>query len=461
MFRPARSPVVVVPFAPRRTAGRAALALAQAAAVAVVAPLAAPAARAAGLTEVADAAEQDNPIDVHVGLSFDLLRHSALITRENTQPPPDDPDGAPRTADVKELRWEHLRYRVKPRLEIGVFRDLAIFTEWPIVLLSEQRTRFETGTTADNSTIVRDLPPAAPPSVDAWTQTEGAGNDQPKIQDGATAGSAYGFPANPYNNWRVGADGTWAGYRQGLDNPSFGLRWSPTNNARDETKPTITLQADYTAPFFGFMDPTNDVIEDAGAPGIVANGLHRFHFSVSMSKRFLLLDPYFLVEYSIPFTGSGDGHLLGHQPRQNGAFIAGLEIIPYEDKKQQQKFTVEVQGMARYYSEGRDYSEVSDLFREMTYTDQFVRVGGEAGIGFSAFNIVTLDVRGILNYDTEHFLTIEDFGKDLDDPNDEIDLDNPAERNPFYNPALDTVGRRLRIEDSVLMGFQARLGITF
>jgi hypothetical protein len=70
-------------------------------------------------------------------------------------------------------------------------------------------------------------------------------------------------------------------------------------------------------------------------------------------------------------------------------------------------------------------------------------------------------VQGLLNYDTEHFLTIEDFGKDLGDANDEIDLDNPAERNPFYNPALDTVGRRLRIEQSLQMGFLAHIGLTF
>jgi hypothetical protein len=117
--------------------------------------------------------------------------------------------------------------------------------------------------------------------------------------------------------------------------------------------------------------------------------------------------------------------------------------------------------MARYYSEGRDYSEISDLFREQTYTDQFVRVGGEAGLAFSAFHVVSLDLRGILNYDTEHFLSIEKFGSDLDDNNREVNLDKPEERNPFYNPAIDTVGRRLRIEQSVLLGFQARLGITF
>jgi hypothetical protein len=419
-------------------------------------------AHSAGITEVADAAEEGNPIDIVGSVSFDVLRHTALLTRENTQPPPDDPAGVPRTANVKELAYERLRYRLKPRLEIGIFHDLSLFTEWPIVLWDAQSTRFAEGTNATNSTIVRDLAPATPPAVDDWPQIEGAGNNRPEIQDGAAPGSAYGFPKNGYNNWRVGADGTWAGYRRGLDNPTFGLRWSPTNNRRDETKPTITLQADYTAPFFAFMDPTKDVLEDAAAPGTVANGLHRFHFSVGMSKRVLLLEPYFLVEYSIPFTGGEDQHVLGMFPRQNGAFIAGLELIPYEEPKTAQKFAVELQGMARYYSEGRDYSEVSDLFREQTYTDQFLRTGGEIGVVYSAYRVISFDLRGIVNYDTEHFLTIEDFGKDLDnDDNDKVDLRDPAERNPYFNPALDAVGRRLRIEQSVLLGLQARVTLIF
>lgn len=423
--------------------------------------LAAAPAAAAGITAVADAAEDGNPIDVVGTVSFDLMRQTALITRENTQAPPDDPTADPRTANVKELQYEHLRYRLKPRLEIGVFHDLAVFTEWPIVLWDSQSTTFAEGTTSTNSTIARDRAPATVPTIDGWPQVEGAGNATPQLQDGIAPDSAYGFPKNGYNNWRVGADGTWAGYRQGVDNPSFGLRWSPTNNERDETKPTITLQADYTAPFFDFMDPTTDAIEDEGAPGVVANGTHRFHFSVAMSKRFLILDPYFLVEYSIPFTGGKDEHLLGMFPRQNGAFLAGVEVVPYEDSKRDQKFAIELQGMARYYSEGRDYSELSDLFREQTYTDQFVRVGGEVGVAYSAFHVVSLDVRGILNYDTEHFATIEDFGKDGADANDEVDLDNPAERNPYYNPVIDTVGRRLRIEQSLLVGLQARLSLTF
>lgn len=421
-----------------------------------VAGLCAGSADAARITDVADAAEEGDPIDINLELKFDFVRSSALITRENTQPPPDDPAGTPRSADVKELNWERQRFRLKPRIEVGVFHDLALFTEWPIVLWDAQTTSFADGTDASNSTLVRDSAPNASPTVDGWPETAGAGNNKPEIQDGK-----YGFPNNGYNNWRFDGEGKWAGYRQGLDNPQFGVRWSPLNNERDDTKPTITVQADYTPPFFGFMNPTTDALEDTGTPGNVADGLHKFHFSIASSKRFLILDPYFMVDYTIPFIAGNDEHLLGQFPRQTGGFVAGVEIVPYEDKKLDQKFAVNLQGSAHYFSEGRDYSEVSDLFREQTYTEQYVRIGAQAGLGFKAFGIFFFDLTGQFAYDTEHFLSIEDFGKDLDDANNEIDLDNPAERNPYYNPAIDTVGRRLRIEQSIQLGVLAYAGVTF
>lgn len=413
-------------------------------------------AHAARVTDVPDAADGDNPIDVHLELKFDFTRSTALITRENTQPPPDDPTAAPRTADVKELEWERQKFRLRPQLQVGVFHDLALFVEWPIVLWDAQQTRFAEDTNAGNSTIIRDQSPNATPIVDGWEETGGTGNTNAQIVDGK-----YGFPNNGYNNWRMNGQGEWAGYRQGLDNPAFGIRWSPLNNERDETKPTVTLQADYTAPFFGFMNPTEDELEESGTPGIVSDGLHKFHFSIASSKRYLIFDPYFVVDYTIPFTGGAGDHLTGHQPRQHGGFIAGLEIVPFEDKKLDQRFALELSGSARYFSEGRDYSEVSDLFREMTYTDQFVRVGANAGINFRAFKLFFIDIQGQFAYDTEHFLTIEDFGNDLDDANDEVDLTNPAERNPFYNPAIDTVGRRLRVEQSIQLGILAHIGVTF
>ena len=414
-------------------------------------------ARAATVTDVPDALEPDNPIDVRTELKFDLARRTALITRENTQVPADDPTGAPRTVDVKELEYDRLKFRLRPRLEVGFFKDASFFVEWPIVLWDQQTTRFATGTNTDNSTLARDMAPGPSPTVDGWPETEGTGNTRQEIVDGK-----YGFPGKRYNDWRVGNNGAFKGYRQGLDNPTFGLRFSPINNERDDTLPTVTVQTDYTAPFFGFMDPTNDSIDDPTQPGGVSDGLHKFHFSVAMSKRFSVLDPYFVADYTLPLPGTADTDLPGHQPRQSGGFTMGLEIVPYEETQMQQRFAVRVATSARYFSEGRDYSEVSDVFKEMTYTDQWVRIGGELGLSFKAFNLVHFDLSGFGGYDTEHYLTIEDFGKDLpDDPNAQIDLDNAAERNPFFNPALDTVGRRLRIEQSTEIGVLVHLGLNF
>lgn len=414
-------------------------------------------ARAAQITEVADAVDGDDPFDANLEVKFDVERHSGLITRENFQPPQNDAGGKPRTVDVKELSFERVRFRIKPRLEVGIFHDLSAFAEWPIVIWDQQAFRYAEGTDQGNSSFGRDIAPNPSPPVDSWPETAGAGNDSQRIQNGK-----YGFPGKDYNDWRMKpGDGTFTGYRQGFDNPSFGLRFSPLNNDRDDTKPTITLQADYTAPFFQFMNPTDDKLDDPQNPGPVADGSHKFHFSVAMSKRFLILDPYFQIEYTLPLAATSGGSLLGAFPRQVGGFMMGTEIIPYEEKKLDQKFAIDVNAFATYFSEGRDYSEVSDMLKEQTYTDQWVQTGLSAGIFFKAFQYFFFDVTGRLAYDSSHLLTIEDFGTDGPDLNPDINLDNPKERNPYYNPAIDTVGRRVRVEQSLHLGVLVHAALTF
>jgi hypothetical protein len=413
-------------------------------------------ARAAQITEVADAVDGDDPFDANLEVKFDVQRHSGTMTRENFQPPEDDPGGDPRIVDVKEMSFEHVRFRIRPRLEVGIFHDLAVFAEWPIVLWDQQSFRFADGTNETNSTIMRDRAPNPSPGVDSWPETAGAGNERPEPQDGK-----YGFPGKAYNDWRFGNDGTWAGYRQGFDNPTFGVRFSPLNNERLDTNPTITLQADYTAPFFQFMDPTHDALEDPQNPGSVADGAHRFHFSIAMSKRYLdALDPYFMIEYGLPLPASSGGSLAGYQPRQMGGLKAGMEIIPYEDKKLDQRFAIDISAHATYFSEGRDYSVVSDVLKEQTYTDQWLETGINAGLFFRAFQYFFFALDGSVAYDTDHLMTIEDFGEDKNG-NNKVDLDDYKERNPFYNPAIDTVDRRIAIEQSLHLGVLVHAGATF
>jgi hypothetical protein len=218
------------------------------------------------------------------------------------------------------------------------------------------------------------------------------------------------------------------------------------------------------------MDPTNDKLSDPGSPGSVADGAHHFHFAVAMSKRFLILDPYFQVEYDLPLPASSGGSLPGFLDPigtgQNGTFTAGIEIVPYEDKKLQQKFAINVNAYATYFSEGRYYTELSDVVEEQTFSDQWVRTGLNAGIFFKAFQYFFFELNGNLGYDTPHLLTTEQFGQDIIEPGQKapdgkINLDDPLERNPFYNPVIDTVGRRFRVEQSLWLGVLVHAGITF
>src|SRR3954468_14053068 len=125
----------------------------------VLALLCAPPAFAAQVTEVADALDGDDPFDANLELKFDVERHSGLLTRENFQPPEKDPTASPRTVDVKEMSFEHVRFRIRPRLEIGIFHDIALFAEWPIVIWDQQNWRFADDTNQANSTFSRDQSP--------------------------------------------------------------------------------------------------------------------------------------------------------------------------------------------------------------------------------------------------------------------------------------------------------------
>lgn len=414
-------------------------------------------ARAAQVTEVADAIDGADPFDANLELKFDITRDSGTLARESFQPPEDEPTGAPRAVEVKEMTFDHVRLRLMPRLEVGIFHDLAVFARWPIVILDQTSFRYADGTDQGNSTLGRDQDPEASPAVDGWVEDTGAGNDSQRVQDGK-----YGFPGKRYNAWRFnhGDQGSFAGYRQGLDNPTFGVRFSPVSNERDGTKPTITLQADYTAPLFLFMDPTDDAITQED-PGPVADGAHRFHFSVAMSKRFLILDPYLVVDYQVPVAAQSGGSLIGYAPRHEGGVQAGVEIIPYEDVASQQRFAINVSSFLTYFSEGRDYSVISDAVREQTYSDQWVRAGMSAGVFFRVFEYFFLDATGTIAYDSEHLLTIEDFGNDGPDDGIQIDLATISERNPHYNPALDTIGRRLLVEQALHLGALVHAGLTF
>jgi hypothetical protein len=404
-------------------------------------------AAAAEVTDVPDALVEGNPIDVQLSVPFQFTYQRALFTREAYQVDPNDPSGPPRSTTVNELDYQRFSFVLKPRLEVGVFHDLSLFTEWPITLWDAQDARYAPGTNADNSTLNRDRNSTDPATtgIDGW-------------------GNSGRIPDKEYTDWRGNAEGVFQAYRRGIDNPRFGLRFSPITQLADDTKPTVTLQVDYTAPFFAFMNPTNDVLS-LDNPGAVGQGLHVFHGSMAVSRRVLILEPYALVEAFVPFAGTNGtfqpGLLTPFPTGMHGGFAVGTEFVPFEDTKLKQRVAFLVEGNAHYFSEARNYSEASDFLKQLTQVEQFARIGARVNVQYHAFDIVKVAVGGTASYDTSHVLTNEEFGKDgADADNEEVNLSDPTERNPYFNPALDAPGRRLRVENNFQVAVQLQLTLT-
>jgi hypothetical protein len=430
--------------------------------------LAAPPAFGAQATDVPDAVDGDDPFDAHLELKFDLMRKTSLITRENFQVP--EGENRARPIHVKEFEYQRLRMRLRPRLEVGVFHDLGIFVEWPIVLWDQRSTSFANGTNTDNSTVQRDAAPNDAPGIDGWPNAGEAPCGSGGIGGNVDGDGCWGLPQSAYNAWGF-TDGQWESVRAGFDYPQLGVRWSPINDERDPTKPTVTLQADYN---LGFLPlPVHNPLRDAATqedPGPVAHGKHEFHFQIALAKRYLLLDPFFLLDVHVPFAASDA--VLGYQVFPYGGFTLGMEIVPYENEKLHQKFAIQVSTDAKYFSEGRDYVEISDALGELTYRDDYMRAGFNLGLYFKAFQFGYIDIVGTAAYETPHYITTEDFGSDRcdEDPdrpqpncgNGVVDLaveDN--ERSGYFNPVYDVPGRRFRAEDSLRLQVMAHAAVTF
>jgi len=398
-------------------------------------------AQAARVSDVADAMDEGDPFDAHIELEYDLRQHTATITRENYQQ--DLENDINRIMRVKELAYKSTHHLITPRLEIGLFRDLAIYLKIPIVLSWNQSSIYADGTTAANSTLAKDKNSSELVLVDGWPD------------------SNFGIPENHgYTDWRFDtANGAFSAERGGPNNPTFGLRWSPTNNERRASSVTTTIDLSYTPPFFPYMNPWEEAATGADV-GNIANGAHLVSLSVIMSRRIMALDPYFLMHYAGPIPASDA--MWGYWGQHHGGFRTGMEIVGFEDESYHQKFAVDLFGGAEYFSEGRNYSEISDLFNDLTYVEQFMRTSAGIGMYFRAGPFVHFDLDFAFTYDTDHMVTAEDIGTDKNN-NGYVDLDDLSsnETNHWYNPVLDTPGRRLFVEESVGWELMVHGGLTF
>ncbi len=437
--------------------------------------------QAAELTDVIDAADGDDLYDFVGEVFYRRSLRRAKITREyNCNPDPKErpydletcPTAGPEgeLLEVKELRYQRTIHEIVPRFRFGIWHDLELWIEAPIVISSDQELRFA-GNGGDSTK----------PIVDE--------------ENSSIAPGAQGSNSDPENLFDVPTN---LPSRAGFGDMLFMLRFAPIAQERYNQPEDHDTRGDWMLEL-GYRAPTGTVAK-FGNEG-VGRGVNELIIGTALSRRFRYIDPYMHLQGIFVFpAGSGlfDDYGASQDevgPGHRAHFEFGSEIIPYRDPKRKIRFFIDLRLASTYHAEGRDYSELFDAFasaqktcnpnghegaeRCPTYTkesklslggqftdgittvEEYMTVGARVGVGIYLSQYLKLGVELGLDHDTEHFITKAEIGKDLDgsglveaqgDPKY-----NAEEQNPIYVPAYDAIGSRIRVEETTLFSVKAGL----
>lgn len=436
------------------------------------AALASAPALAAEITRTLEAFVPGNPWDAQLEINYNRSLRRALISREKAEGS-DRP--STRYFDDKELRYSRIDHNMDFKLRFALYRDLEVFVNFPVVLSRSQFAGLAqnggepgagrtggcdgAGRPSGDSTIVRDglfrgggipsLPDKNLTHLEAGTRTPNRGRSI-LGQAGATGTAAC----------YLGESGvpTSESVRSGFGDMSIGMAWAPLNNRRDDTDPTWLLRLEYQMPTGTTMDPSpKDPVTGNFKPrnDSAGYGQHALHFASYFSKKLRAsVEPYVGLEYSafFPSTGNIFQRISPNQehvgPGQKAGVVAGLEIVPYENRKHQIKFAIDLRLRARATFEGRDYSEVADFLGRVTDIETYATF--DASLHFyvqiSKWFMARFHVG--LAHDTKHFITFANIGEDR---NGNGFVENTVtEQNPTYDPMTDQVGRRLSVAETTV-----------
>lgn len=436
------------------------------------------ASQAALVTDVADAADGDNIIDVDLGLKWERTQRRAKITREYFDAP------QARTIDLTELQHQRWTHTLTPSIAIGLFHDLEIHAKMPYAIHDEQYwdyARVDGTYVKPNSSI----------------------ESNNRDADGRCF-SADCLDTRPLlpSPGRV--------FRGGFLDPTVGIAWGIFNDQRekklsDDMFPhkvrtaTWVLGFDYTMPIVKASDPTKSdpltPMPNVTLP--LGTGAHRLDWWMAMSKRMGVVEPYMKLHYTLPVTsgqaynnckiaGSDPDNMVMSPKGQDlcgpsdtfwhdktgtefphvGGILIGTEIIPVEEKDGL-RLAIGLELAAGYTSKGRRMSELSDALKKLTYTDQYFTVESKLTFDLRVSKWVHFVTYMSLGTDTPHFITSESVGKDrfggVDNqggPDGEVTL-RSSEQNPNYDFRIDQPGRRLRVTDVSVFAVSTMFEVNF
>jgi hypothetical protein len=437
-------------------------------------------ARAAEVTRVVSALDDENAFDFNL-TAFWLHEYSTgFIKRESEDPPANL---------VKDLKYAQTVDILNLRLDFGVLWDIGLHVNLPIVL--RDTTSLDFDRSEGSSCIYPERAYGAQPTcVDSANAT--------LLRDGILPGygmnswgldsrnnTQYSRPPQPATGpFDPGTASVFQGpKRRGIPFVGVGVVWAAMNQLRDDTKPTWTLGFDAQLDVFKDMrfDPTNP-----GANTAVGLGYHQLIWSTWISKRFRRFDPYFGAYYMLPIRTNGSlfQNYPGDtqttvSPQMQAGFTVGVEQVAWENVPAKQRVTVEARFRVQEHFYGRGYSPLwqplsgssscaasgtapecrpgidgniggtglMSPYPGITEIESYATFGGDLGLNVQVGKLVRF--RGLfgLSTDMPHYITGASTGVDKDGSG-QVNSQSSEEANPLYRESIDLPGRRFRVEGS-------------
>jgi len=229
-------------------------------------------ARAAEITEVADAADGDDPFDLELELGWHRDLEQAKITRENLQTDP--ATGRDGIVDVTELRYKNVKSEMLITGRAGLYHDLEIHLTIPVVFADNQTWRSASiAGLPENSTI----------------------HNRDGLCPNGTVDPACAAPLFDFN----GDTGENNSYRAGLGDIRVGLAWGILNDQRDKADPSWVIAFDWQAPTAA-KRRQDQISHDSVSPADIGEKTNYFTFSTALSKNLGLIDPFIDFHYRLP-----------------------------------------------------------------------------------------------------------------------------------------------------------------
>ncbi|WP_141332919.1 hypothetical protein [Myxococcus sp. AB025B] len=418
------------------------------------------AASAADITRIASSFEDDDPFDLFIDVGFERTQTRAKIIREQLAPVGSEPG----RGDASELWYKGVDARLNLRMAVGLYRDLELSFTLPLVFQQNERWDFTSQSSQGTSTITGNCINPDGTLV----------NNDPGCLDDPHANGVplFGVPQESF--------------RGGLGNLHFGLAYAFFNQDKDVTKPTWIVGIDYEAPTAKQRDPSVDTT-NSDDRGNIGDRVHKYQLYTSFSRRIGVAEPYFKASYTIPVrgpvfysncdqrdaepptlgapgncgTGPWDRKETGIKAPKMMGILAGVELVPFDRPQKHQKFTLDLRAIGNYVGAGRYHNELSAALRKLLTSEEYFQVGGMLGVTASASETFKIRAGGTFLYNTDHTLTNEELGKDLDG-NGEIDASlGSSELNPTFDWRYDLVSRRFRAIGSTTFRFDLSASFNF